>query len=443
MSEPAPSTPAAIARALRLSYAQAMLSSVYVASTGGMFIIGYALRLGANNVQIGLMSTVPMFFVVMQLLAAFLVERGASRRRMTVVAALVNVSCWALAILIPYLARRAEPAVRIGALIAVITLVAAFAQVQNNARASWLGDLLPADSRGLFFGRINMYASIIGTAFALIEGAFLDRVKLMGIGAFSWLFGFGMMFGLANAIFFVPQPDLPLARNRSRGFLQLARETFANTSLLLVMAWALLWSLQALAGPFYATYMLRDLRMPFLGVGAVNAVVSLTLLACSPFWGRVVDRYGSKPVLIVCTAALAPVPLVWLGMTSAHAVYIAVPPVNLLAGFAIGGLSVAVNTLVYKLTPAAGRSVQLAIYSTIVVLVAAPMPTLGGYLPQLLRHTGVHADLRITFYLTIPAVIAAACIARYIREPDARSTIDLIRSLPRHLRRPQTLRPEG
>ena len=430
--------PPSIDRAIRLTYGQAMLSSIYAASTGGMFLIGYALRLGANNVQIGLMSTIPMFLVVTQLLASVLVERGISRRKMTIAAALANVSCWVLVILIPYAAAQAAPHMRIAALIAVITLVMVFAQVSGNARASWLGDLIPAGFRGTFFGRLNMYAGIIGTMFALLEGGFLDHVKHLGIGAFGWLFGFGMMFGLANAFLFIPQPDCPLAKPEGGGgFVRMARATITNVSLRLVMAWALLWSMQAIAGPFYATYMLRDLKMPFLGVGAVNAVATFALLAASPFWGRMVDRYGSKPVLIVCTAALAPVPLIWIWMTSANAVYAAIPPVNLYAGAALAGVSVAVNTLLYKVTPTAGRSVQLAIYSTIVVLAAAPMPTLGGYLPHLFKALGLHTDLRATFYFAIPFVGAAAFIARRISEPEARSTRDLIRDLPHHLRRPR------
>ena len=72
-----------IERAVRFSYAQSMLSAIYGASTGGMFLIGYALALGANNVQIGLMSTIPMLTIGVQLLSAMVIERGVSRRRLT------------------------------------------------------------------------------------------------------------------------------------------------------------------------------------------------------------------------------------------------------------------------------------------------------------------------------------------------------------------------
>ncbi len=427
--------PRKIDRAIRLTYGQAILGSIYAASTGGMFLIGYALRLGADNVHIGLLTTVPMLMVGMQLLSSALVERGVSRRRLTIAGFLANVSCWGLIILIPFVAARAAPEIKIAALIAIVGLVSLFAQVSGNARGSWLGDLIPASSRATFFGRLNMYAGLIGVLFALVEGTVLDRVKTMGIGAFSGLFAFGMLFGLATTLLFLPQPDLPLSKRPAAcGFFSQARETFANRGLMTLMLCMLLWSVQSIAGPFYPTYMLRDLKMPFLGVGAVTAVQTLTMLASSPFWGRVIDRWGCRPVLITCLLGAAPAQLVWIGITRASTVYAVIPLTNLLTGFAAAGLFVAVNTLLYKITPSAGRSVQFAIYSAIITLAVAPLPTLGGYLPRLLQTIGLHYDVRAAFYAPIPFLFAAAWAARRIQEPGARRARELIRNLPRLLR---------
>ena len=433
-------SPHAVERAVRLSYAQAMLGSIYGASTGGMFLIGYALKLGANNVQIGLMNTIPMLCVVTQLFAALLVERGTSRRLLTLVFSLLNVLGWTLIIMVPYLLAQASGAVKIAALIGIITLVTLFAQISGNARGSWVGDLIPQSLRGTFFGRLTMYAGIIGTVFALVEGRFLDSVSQQGIGAFSWLFAAGMLFGLANAVLFAPQADVPLQKTPEKGqFARYLRATFANTPLMIVMVYALLWSLQGIAGPYYTTYLLRDLHMPFLGIGIVNAAATMTLLLASPFWGRMVDRYGCRPVLIACTAALVPIPLVWLGLTDAWWVYRIVFPVNLLGGFLVAGVSVALNTLVYKITPSAGRSVQFAVYSIIVVLCAAPMPALGGHLADFAQAHWPAIGLRATFYASIPFILFAALAARFIREPDSRHTGELVRNLSVHLRKPATL----
>ena len=433
-------SPEVTERAIRFSYAQAMLGAIFAASTGGMFLTGYALRLGADNVRIGLLSAIPMLSVVIQLISATMVERGMSRRMLTFIASAISAGGWALIVALPWITSQASPLFRVGALIALIAVLSLFAQTAGNARASWMGDLIPPGRRGVFFGRSNMFAGLIGVVFAVFEGAFLDRVKAEGISAFSLLFLFGMAFGLLTSFLFLPQADIPIVRHASGGnTFRMIRHTFSNRSLMMVTLFALVWSLQSIAGLFPTAYMLRDLQVPFLGVGLVNAVVTLTVLVASPFWGRVVDRYGCKPVLVTCSFLLFPLPLVWFFVTSRIAVYTIIGPVNLLAGFASAGISVALSTLLFKVTEGAGRSVQLAVYSIIVTLLAAPMPVLGGHLPDWLQALGINADLRITFYACVPVTLAAAFIARHLSEPGARGATELARNLPAHLWRRRSL----
>ena len=443
IEEPENSLPQHIVnRAVRLSYAQAMIGAIYVASTGGMFLIGYALKLGATNAQIGLMSTIPMLCIVVQLLSAMLVERGISRRKLTIAGALLNVSGWVLVIMLPRVLAHASRDAKITALVAVIALVTTFAYVSGNARASWVGDLIPAHNRGMFFGRMTMYAGIIGAVFAIVEGKLLDHLKQLGIGAFNWLFSIGILFGLIHASLFFPQSDVRTTRHESGGSLPaLIRETFTNRALMVLMVYSLIWSMQAIAGPFYATYLLRDLKMSFLGFGILGGLATVTMLASSPFWGRIVDRYGSKPVLVACTAVAAPVPFFWIWLTNLKIVYAVVCPVNLIMGFLIAGISVALNTLIYKVTPAAGRSAQFAVYSVTILLLVSPMPALGGHLPDWLRAIGIHTDLRCTFYASAVFLILAALAARFIHEPDSTAASEMVRNIPDHLRDPSTLVP--
>ncbi|MCL6520641.1 MAG: MFS transporter [Armatimonadetes bacterium] len=429
-----------VKRTVRLSYVQSMLGAVYSASTGGMFIIGYALKLGADNVQIGLMSTVPMLCVVVQLFSALLVERGFSRRLLTISASILNVAGWALIILIPYIFKNASSDAKIAALIAIITLNTAFAYISGNARASWVGDIIPARTMGIFFGRVMMYAGIVGTVLALIEGTVLDHIKSRGIAAFNWLFLFGMVFGLLNVLLFVPQPDVRVkSKSLEAKYFHLIRDTFSNRSLTMVMLYGLVWSMQSLAAPFYATYMLRDLRMSFLGIGVLTGVSTVTVLLSSSFWGKVVDMYGSRPVLITCTAAITPAPLVWIWLTTAKAVYFVIPAINILAGFTAAGVSVALSALLYKVTPSSGRAMQFAIYSIVILLLVSPMPTIGGHLPGWLKSLGINADLRCTFYTSALFLLGATLVARRIHEPNSAGAREMVRNLPSHLRSPSTL----
>lgn len=428
-------------RAVKLSYAQAMLGAVYAASTGGMFLVGYALKLGAKNIHIGLMTSVPMYFIVVQLLAAILIERGVSRRALTLVGAFCNVAGWGLIILIPYALATAPEIARLTTLIGIITLVSIFAFISGNARGSWLGDLIPSSYMGTFFGRVTQYAGIVGAVFAVGEGAFLDAIKSHGIGAFTLLFAFGILFGIANACLFLPQPDVPLpAREEKVNVPAMVREALHNKPFMTVLLYALCWSAQNIGWPFYAPYILRDLKMPFLGLGIVNVASTITMLLTSPLWGRLIDRYGCRPVLIACTAYFVPLPLLWIWMTSPTIIYATIIPLNLIGGVAIAGISVALSTLLYKVTTSHGRAMQFAIYSIIINLLLAPLPTLGGALPDFLHaHFGLPADTRFAIYASAPFALAAVFAARAFQEPGSGKTGDLLRNLPGHLAKPKTL----
>ncbi|MDO8586672.1 MAG: MFS transporter [Armatimonadota bacterium] len=423
-----------IEKAIRISCYQFVLGSIAGSLAGGMFVTGFALKLDAGNAQIGLMTTIPMFCVVLQLLSSALVERGVSRRLLTTCLAVVWSLVWLLVAAIPCALSKASSNTRITVLIALITLIAAASHLSSNARSSWLADLIPSRRLGEFFGKSMLFSSLVGTFFGVAGGSFLDHAKRGNISGFTWIFIAGATIGLINALLNLPQADVPLSKHEhSNNILKMVREAFKNKALMLVTAFAVVYSLQAIASPFISVYILRDLRVPFVGLGAINAVYAVTVLLSSTFWGRMVDTYGCRPVLVACMMAMVPIPVGWIWITDALSAYCLLAPMNIVAGFAAAGISVALSKLLFDATQEAGKSVQLAVYSIVVYLLTAPLPAIGGHLPDWFRAIGIHADLRCTFYTVPFFTFAAAMIARRIREPDSRATSEFVRDLPKHL----------
>lgn len=416
-----PVSPQEVSRAIKLSYIQSMLLAVYIGCTSGGFATGYALMLGANDVQIGMLTSIPMLAVLAQPIAAMLIERGVSRRRFTFIISLVQMSTWIPVIMVPFVMADKSSAAKIAVLIVIFMIREIISHAATNTRAGWIGDLIPQRTLGPFFGRSVLYSGIMGAVVGIIAGKVLDAVKNAGAVGFAWVFAIGMLFGLAYAALFVPQADVPVKKHEHGSMSVMVRETFANRKLVTVMIYATLISLPIMAAPFYPTYLLRDVKISYLGLSIINAVSTLTMIISSPIWGRVIERYGCRPVIIACTTCLIPIPIVWIWATTPKTVYELVIPANLFGGILGAGMAVALNTLIYKITPAQGRAMQLAIYSIVVTMFVAPLPILGGYIPH-----WINGDLRIIFWITIIFYGMAAYAATKLSEEESRPTQEMI-----------------
>ncbi len=425
---PVPSD-ALVQRAVRLTYAQMMLNAVFGASTGGMFLIGFALQLGADNLLLGWLSSIPPLFVVVQFVCAYLIERGWSRKRLTVWFSFITPLCWCGIAALPVLADRLSAVQRIGLLVSVIALVTVAGQFVGNARGSWVGDLIPEQRRGRFFGNCTLFAGIIGALFAVGEGRFLDFIQSHGLYAFTALFFFGALFGLGAAVLNLPQPDCPLPQRTHRPhFFSVLREGLRNRPLcILAVAHAIL-AMSSIAGPFYSAYCLRDLGMSYFGLGCLNAISTATMLLVSPFAGRWVDRFGARPFVILGLLILAPTGLVWMFIPPGRAdlAYWLMPFGNGVAGIGSGLIGVAFTALLYKLTRSETRAVHFAAYGVVVTLAGAPMPLLGGWMISHLQTAGFAVDLRLVFYLWVGFVLLSALVAKFITEPGSSSTRRLV-----------------
>jgi MFS family permease len=408
-----------VERAIRLSYAQVLCNAVFAASTGGMFLIGFAMRLGADNVWLGLISTIPALFVVFQFLSAYAVERGVSRKKITVALAFVTPACWVFIASIPLLAESMSITGRMLTLTGVIALVTLAAQVGGNARASWVGELIPDRRRGRFFGYSMMFGGIVGAMFAIAEGRFLDMISRHGLLAFTSLFFFGCLFGLASAGLNIPQADCPLpGAHLGTGFFRQVRQTLSNRPFMRLAMVHMAVAMGGIAGPFNAAYLLRDVGMSYFQLGLLNSLGTVAMLLSSGLWGRLVDRFGCRPVLIVGLCMMAPTATVWLfippGAVSAACWLL--PFGNFISGAGGAAFGVAITTGMYKLSSPHGRSIQFATYSVLITLLSAPMPALGGLLVTALQHAHLAVDLRLTFALWSAFMCLAAVLALGLRE---------------------------
>src|SRR5690606_18617771 len=68
----------------------------------------------------------------------------------------------------------------------------------------------------------------------------------------------------------------------------------------------------AISGPFFAVYMLNELQFTYIEY-SINLMASIaTQFTMLRFWGKISDKHGNRLVMLLCSAAIPAIPLLWL-----------------------------------------------------------------------------------------------------------------------------------
>ena len=271
-------------------------------------------------------------------------------------------------------------------LVAYITGVA-LANFSVPAWQSLMGDIVPAERRGRYFGLRNAVsgAVLVGAFFG--AGAWLtlcQRTDWLGLfGLTGRNFGFLTLFTLAGAVRFlsawfltrVYEPAYQHARSDSFSLLEFMRRApkahFGRfVFYCLVMNMGL-----GFVGPFLGWYLLSQLGFTPAGFATVLAAGMLAGVISQPLWGRLIDRFGSKRILAIGGIAVVFTPLLLLSCsTFSHFV-----AVMIYDGISTAAFNIAVGNYLFDVVTPPKRARCAAAYN-VFVAVGATLGNFGGAL---------------------------------------------------------------
>jgi MFS family permease len=106
------------------------------------------------------------------------------------------------------------------------------------------------------------------------------------------------------------------------------------------------------AAPFFAVYMLRDLRMSYIEYTLVTAAAALASFLAMTYWGNLADRFGNRQILWFSGISLALVPILWL--FSSDIIYLILAQV--VSGFVWAGFNLSSSNFIYDNVKPANRT---------------------------------------------------------------------------------------
>jgi len=314
--------------------------------SGETYLGAFGIFLQATTLQIGLLATLPLVFeAVSQWISALTLDRFRSRRAVIVVWAMLQAVLWLPVAVLPFLF--GPGTVAAVSLICLVTLNHIATGFIHPVWSSLMGDLVPVEVRGRFFGSRNRLTGMSSFISLLLAGGILHYFKNAGMAAAGFLIVFigAMLARFYSAAWLRRYDDPPyhVQPEQVFSFWQFLRRAPHSNFAKFAFFFAVTNFSVSFSSPYFALYMLRDLQFSYLEFTAISGVATMFQFLTFRYWGGISDRFGNKKILNVCSWGIGIVPFCWLFST--NLIYICV--IQVYAGLVWAGFNLAAANFIY------------------------------------------------------------------------------------------------
>ncbi len=348
-----------VTRGLRALTWEGIASTGFSSLTTSTFLVAFALALGADNFQIGVLASLPFITDLLQLPAVWLVEKVRRRKAIVLIPWLVSQLVWIPIAFIPVVMNIPGKGA-ISMLLGLMAVRGVLNSLANCGWSSWLRDLVPQHILGRYFARRESLATALAVVLGLSAGYFLDRWGLGQNEAFGYSLVFitGLVFfGLSSPALmaFIPEPMMPPVTGTSPSFSTTLTAPLREKNYRHFMKFLLFWGFAVnTALPFFAVFMLQQLKLSVFAVITLTMISEVFTVISLRFWGPLADRIGSKVVLYISVFLFLLVLAGWTIIAAlGHHTFI-IPMLvilHIIIGISAAGITLTVGTLSFKLAP--------------------------------------------------------------------------------------------
>jgi MFS family permease len=338
---------------------------------------GFSRALGASDVVYGIILAMPVVGGVIQLFASYFLEITGKRKQLFLVFGIIHRILWIPVAAIPFIIPQNHNIIRIWSIVVLITTSSAANSIAGIAFFSWMGALIPMEIRGRFFSRRTMIYTISAALTAMLVGKFLDLNHTFN--GYATVFVIAAILGLIDIIVFIwvkhPPMEIP---DKRPPFFEMFTKAYKNKNYVKYIMFVCVWNFGVnFSGPFFNVYMLEHLKMSFFTMSIFGQVVSnVATIFSIRYWGKLVDKYGNKPILAICSTIIIFFPLLWLFAAPQN--YYIILLINTMAGICWPGFEMTSTNMSIWLAPKDNRSIYIANYTLLTSTVGVALAYISG-----------------------------------------------------------------
>ncbi|HME52938.1 MAG TPA: MFS transporter [Candidatus Lokiarchaeia archaeon] len=353
-------------------------------SVSDNFLVPFALAIQSTPAQIGLLTSIPgIVNPVGQVLGSNIMYTR-SRRGIIINGILGILLTWvilaALALAVEWSNALWQPVSWF--LMLQYGLYNFFGGSMSPAWVSNMGDVVPADYRGRYFGKRNLITTATSMVIALVLSIWLQYFDDKGVLLVGFIVLFTISLGcravsytLFHYHYFPPFAISKENHVSLRKFMyDLPRTNFGYFTLLVMSITLGQW----IGGSFFNVYMLTPVSGGGLGfdyvtyvlMGVVNSLIALIVF---PIVGKIGDKYGNVLLMRLGAIIVPTLPIMWVFTNTALSV--ALGP-QVWGGIGWTAFNLATSNFIYDSVPSQKRGAYAAYYT----LVVGIGQTAGGFL---------------------------------------------------------------
>jgi MFS family permease len=349
-------------------------------SAAATFNAAYAIRLGATNTQVSLLSSVPaLMAVLVSIPAGRFLQKRSKRKPWLLWAIGIYRFGFLLVIFVPWLP---EGLLSQGLLLVLLLVTISIpAHFFNVGFIPMLSEVIPEEMRAAVFSARNIFFNVVLSVCGLLFGFWLDRIRFPINYQTLYLFGFACSMVSIYFLTRVEVPDSPAApapipgtrslRARWELFRRAAAEKpgFTRITFNTLLHGLGVW----MALPLYVLYFVRQLGAGEGWLGVNGTAASLGTILGYLLWRRIIQRQGEANILrftIVCVG-LYPI---FVGLSDSLSLILLGTAVN---GLLVPGVNLSHFNTLLRVTPPDERPSYTALYMTTANIGAFVSPILG------------------------------------------------------------------
>ncbi|WP_425449631.1 MFS transporter [Dethiothermospora halolimnae] len=339
----------------------------------------FALRLGASDYQIGLLSSLPALFSVLTLImGAVIIEGSTNKKKTTSLIMFSHKAFYLLLAVVPFMPENYQSWVFV-ILVGIMNLPGS---ISITGFQSSIGDIFDERARGRAMGLRNRYSAIFGMIVAFTSGRLLTIIPNNNsetIILYQVFFIIAFIFAQGEVLSYLKFRGIrKVKQEKNAGYLKSLKVVLKNLpkqrkfiiftccSLLFHFGWQMGW-------PLFSLYTIDYLNADETWLGIISVASSLSSILTYTLWGKLADKYGNSIMLGISTFGMAITPILYAASNS----LIALVLFNVIIGVSVAGTVLILFNILLEVIPSQNRTIYIAIYNTLINLSATISPIIG------------------------------------------------------------------